>query len=349
MGGFDYTVKSGDKGLTYIFLEEAKKYKGFDSSKVDWNSVMQTLDEIQAEKQKSGGSIFKGSTDKTRAGWGSSYQIHADDKIELTEEQMNKIYSAMGVDVSKGKKEVSNAGGGTAPAGGGNPSGKKQPPEPGVPTGMRKTAQDGVFYDEETKKHYKRDESGQLVELEPRNGGAVTQVNADGSHFERYDNPSKSYNTYHVGADGKNKFSAYYNANKQKEEESVYDEQERKILRRSYKNGKLEQYARYDYYSNGVTKSWTLYNSNKKRIESGYYDDTGNYTGGENAVETWTVKNINDEKQVYTVTDRKTKQVHYEIQDADGNWVKCDKDGNIIHAPKVGKFTKMYMSGQGIL
>ena len=51
--GFDYTVSGKDKGLTYIFLEQAKKQAGFDSSKrIDWNSVMTVFDEIQQEESR---------------------------------------------------------------------------------------------------------------------------------------------------------------------------------------------------------------------------------------------------------------------------------------------------------
>lgn len=31
--GFEYTVNSNDKGLSYIFLDQAKKLEGFDENK----------------------------------------------------------------------------------------------------------------------------------------------------------------------------------------------------------------------------------------------------------------------------------------------------------------------------
>ena len=100
--GFDYTVSGKDKGLTYIFLEQAKKQAGFDSNqKIDWNKVMSVFDEIQKEEQAEGQKLFSGGTDKTRAGWGKSYVIRQGDKISLSDEQMNKIFSAMGLDLSK--------------------------------------------------------------------------------------------------------------------------------------------------------------------------------------------------------------------------------------------------------
>ena len=98
--GFDYTVSGKDKGLTYIFLEQAKKQAGFDSSKrIDWNSVMTVFDEIQQEEKQEGQQLFHGGTDKTSAGWRTSYIIKEGDKISLSENQMNRIYEAMGVEL----------------------------------------------------------------------------------------------------------------------------------------------------------------------------------------------------------------------------------------------------------
>lgn len=79
--GFDYTVSGKDKGLTYIFLEQAKKQAGFDGTKkIDWNAVMSVFDQIQKEEEAEGQSLFRGGTDKTRAGWGKSYQIRREIK-----------------------------------------------------------------------------------------------------------------------------------------------------------------------------------------------------------------------------------------------------------------------------
>ena len=46
--GFDYTVSKDDLGLTYIFLEQAKKQAGFDGSKkINCQNVMSVFDETQ--------------------------------------------------------------------------------------------------------------------------------------------------------------------------------------------------------------------------------------------------------------------------------------------------------------
>ena len=120
--GFDYTVSGKDKGLTYIFLEQAKKQAGFDSSKrIDWNSVMTVFDEIQQEERQEGQQLFHGGTDKTRAGWRTSYIIKEGDKISLSENQMNRIYEAMGV-------ELRGAAQPTPPAPNQNPPVQQTPP-----------------------------------------------------------------------------------------------------------------------------------------------------------------------------------------------------------------------------
>lgn len=103
MGDFEYSVKKGDKGLSYIILDEAKK-NGFDTNKdIDWNKVMSVFDKIQAEKQKNNEKLYSGGNDKTNAGYKTSYLIDEGDHIKLSEEQMNEIYQAMGLDVSKKK------------------------------------------------------------------------------------------------------------------------------------------------------------------------------------------------------------------------------------------------------
>ncbi len=125
--GFDYTVSGTDKGLTYIFLEQAKKQAGFDSSKrINWNSVMTVFDEIQQEEKQEGQQLFHGGTDKSRAGWRTSYIIKEGDKISLSENQMNRIYEAMGV-------ELGGATQPTPPAADQNPPVQQTPPAPGAP------------------------------------------------------------------------------------------------------------------------------------------------------------------------------------------------------------------------
>ena len=126
MTDFSYTVKNGDRGLTYIFLDKAKEagYEG-DASKVNWNNVLSVFDEIQSEEKAEGEQLYSGGNDKTSSGWRNSYIIKVGDVINLTKEQIDKIYTAMGF-----KKA-----GGAAPAQGTPPAAPAQgtPPVQGTP------------------------------------------------------------------------------------------------------------------------------------------------------------------------------------------------------------------------
>ena len=97
MADFNYEVKKGDLGLTYIFLDKAKDlgYQG-DKKKVKWNEVMSIFDKIQQEEIAEREQLYSGGNDKTKAGWGNSYVIKAGDKISLSESQLDEIYEAMG-------------------------------------------------------------------------------------------------------------------------------------------------------------------------------------------------------------------------------------------------------------
>ena len=62
----DYTLSGKYKGLTYIFLEQAKKQAGFDGTKkLDWNAVMSVFEQIQKEEEAEVQNLFSGGTDKT--------------------------------------------------------------------------------------------------------------------------------------------------------------------------------------------------------------------------------------------------------------------------------------------
>ena len=299
MADFEYTVKSTDRGLTYIFLEEAKKYKGFDATKsIDWNSVMAVFDEIQTEKQQSNSSLFSGGTGKDN--WHENYVINENDKIELTEAQVNKIYQAMGVDVSKGKKTDT-----PADNSGGNPAqdpANKPAQKPGVPTGMRATDREGIFYDEETKKHYQRDSAGNVVEVKPvRVGSTITQINQDGSHYERLYGYNNSYILYLVDTNGKKKEQVSFRSDGKRSLEYRYDDKGNIVRALYYKNGKINEIVhneyndknqkvksrsydgsrkfqsaeKYEYHTNGNMKTKKVYGSNGKLSYIDKYHSNG--------------------------------------------------------------------------
>ena len=124
MTDFSYTVKNGDRGLTYIFLDKAREagYEG-DASRVNWNNVLSVFDEIQSEEKAEGEQLYSGGNDKTKSGWRNSYIIKAGDIINLTKTQLDKIYTAMGF------TKTAPAGGGSDPADGVKPDGGTDPGE----------------------------------------------------------------------------------------------------------------------------------------------------------------------------------------------------------------------------
>ncbi len=139
MADFNYTVKNGDRGLTYIFLDKAKEagYEG-DASKINWNNVLSVFDEVQAEEKAEGEQLYSGGNDKTRAGWRNSYIVKAGDVINLTKSQLDKIYTAMGfkkVNGAAGAAQQPAAGAAQPPATGATPqpaAGAAQPPAAGA-------------------------------------------------------------------------------------------------------------------------------------------------------------------------------------------------------------------------
>ena len=363
MADFEYTVKSTDRGLTYIFLEEAKKYKGFDATKsIDWNSVMAVFDEIQTEKQQSNSSLFSGGTGKDN--WHENYVINENDKIELTEAQVNKIYQAMGVDVSKGKKTDT-----PADNSGGNPAqdpAKKPAQKPGVPTGMRATYKKGVFYDEETKKHYQRDDAGNVVEVKPvRVGSTITQYNQDGSHYERLYGYNNSYILYLVDTNGKKKEQVSFRSDGKRSLEYRYDDKGNIVRALYYKNGKINEIVhneyndknqkvksrsydgsrkfqsaeKYEYHTNGNMKTKKVYGSNGKLSYINKYHTNGKrstcqeYQDGKWQYDIYYDTNGNEtggKGQNFTWTVTKRGQDFYVRKYSDNTYYKYDNSGKYL-------------------
>ena len=91
MGDFQYKVQSGDS-LSKIFLAQAKQQQGFDANKkINWNSVIEVFKEIQSEELQEGQRLYRGDNPNL---------IWTGDKINLSEDQMNRIYTAMGLELS---------------------------------------------------------------------------------------------------------------------------------------------------------------------------------------------------------------------------------------------------------
>ena len=119
MTDFNYTVKQNDS-LSKIFLEQAKlKDSSLDSKKIDWNKVINVFEEIQAEEAKEGQRIYRSNPNVIWSG----------DTISLSENQMNRIYEAMGLEISPAADPPA-AGGVDNPE---NPQAPQEPQEPQDP------------------------------------------------------------------------------------------------------------------------------------------------------------------------------------------------------------------------
>ena len=286
--GFDYTVSGKDKGLTYIFLEQAKKQAGFDSSKrIDWNSVMTVFDEIQQEEKQEGQQLFHGGTDKSRAGWRTSYIIKEGDKISLSENQMNRIYEAMGVELG-GATQPTPPAQLTPPAADQNPPKNQAPLPAGPDLSSNKSpldvnslvpdldkASQTVLNPDGTSREY--DENGYLIR-EYNSAGTLTREidrNPDGSvdyyYDYEYDSAGNLTREIERNSDGS---VGWYN-------DYEYDSagnKTRSILRNS--DGSVEYYCDYEYDSAGNETRRFLRNPDGS-VDYYYdyeYDSAGNLT-----------------------------------------------------------------------
>lgn len=106
----DLTVKENttiiikkNKGITHALRDLVKENPNsiLSDGKItakEWNAVLDKLIDINhARKANNQKPIFTGGTDKSRAGWHSSFVVHPNQKIEFTPEEMSALYSAMGV------------------------------------------------------------------------------------------------------------------------------------------------------------------------------------------------------------------------------------------------------------
>lgn len=95
-------IKKG-QGITYALqdLVKSKPNSILSDGKItlkEWHSTMYKLAEINEKRVKAKQApIFTGGTDKTKAGWHTSFVVHPNQEINLSEEKIQSLYSAMGV------------------------------------------------------------------------------------------------------------------------------------------------------------------------------------------------------------------------------------------------------------
>lgn len=87
------TIGKG-QGITQALkaLVEKNKMKLSDGgiSKAEWNATVKVLDDIQANRK----------ANNQKSIFGNGYVVHSGDNIDFTEDEMTKIYKAMGVEIS---------------------------------------------------------------------------------------------------------------------------------------------------------------------------------------------------------------------------------------------------------
>ncbi|MDR1168580.1 MAG: hypothetical protein LBK53_06820 [Heliobacteriaceae bacterium] len=98
------TIKKG-QGLTYALLDLVKAQKmEISDGKItlaEWNATIDKLAEIQQARRQAGkASIFTGGTDKND--YQTNFVVHPNQQIEFSAEEMDMLYTAMGVSLASG-------------------------------------------------------------------------------------------------------------------------------------------------------------------------------------------------------------------------------------------------------
>lgn len=196
------------------------------------------------------------------------------------------------------------------------------------PKNLRKTYKEGVYYDEKTKTHYKK-ENGKWVEVEGKYG-KITQYNKNGSWIETTPTDYGSIKTW-CRADGTRiKEETYYEDGKLyclRE----YDKQDHHTKSLSYENGKIVFAA--NYYPNGNTKLATIWEKDHTSTVS--YDQNGVRTKlvekYKNRTRTWVYQN--GKKLKYT--NKNSKGVEIQLFDPkSGKRIRTDYPNG-----EIGTFT----------
>ncbi|MDR1327768.1 MAG: hypothetical protein LBJ74_05110 [Heliobacteriaceae bacterium] len=106
--GQTLTIKKG-QGLTYALLDLVNAQKmEMSNGKItlaEWNAAIDKLVEIQQARQNEGkASIFTGGTDRNN--YRGNFVVHPNQQIEFTKEEMESLYSAMGVTFGEGSQQA---------------------------------------------------------------------------------------------------------------------------------------------------------------------------------------------------------------------------------------------------
>ena len=209
------------------------------------------------------------------------------------------------------------------------------------PKNLRKTYKEGVYYDEKTKTHYKK-ENNKWVEVEG-NYGKITQYNKDGSWIEKNSDGNKTW----CRADGTRIKEEIYDENGKLSCLREYDKQDHRTKSLYYKNGKINFAA--NYYPNGNLKLATSWendhtttesydqNGSRKRVEK-YKDHTTTESYDQNGVRTKRVEKYKDRTRTWIYQNGKKLKFIYK----DSSGVQTQ-----LFDPKSGKRIRIdYPSGE---
>lgn len=73
----------------------------------EWNKTIDVLENINEKRKKDGQTpIFTGGTDRSKAGWHTSFVVQPNQEIEFTKDEMKELYEAMGVSLDKSASEA---------------------------------------------------------------------------------------------------------------------------------------------------------------------------------------------------------------------------------------------------
>ncbi len=189
------------------------------------------------------------------------------------------------------------------------------------PKNLRKTYKEGVYYDEKTKTHYKK-ENNKWVEVEGKYG-KITQYNKDGSRIEKDSVGDKTW----CRADGTRIKTELYDENGKLTCLNEYDKQDNLTKSLSYENGKIVFAA--NYYPNGRPKLATVFEKDHTTTQS--YDQNGVRTKRVEKFKdrTWTWVYQNGKKLKYT--NKTSKGVETQLFDPkSGKIVRTDYPNGTI-------------------
>lgn len=388
-------ISKENQGITQALFDYVKS-QGMEMSdgaisKEEWGKTVDKLSEIQqqraADKKPS---LFSGGSEKDD--YHSNFVVHKGDELKFSKSEIDEIYSSMGVSFSKSSPKTEQAAE-AAPQGEAAKaqskaketgtkaretdaktseaaakkdkaaSGKKAAKKETLNDRLRKTDCDGVLYDPKTKTHYKK-EDGRLEKMKARysDSGKITQVRADGSHFEKGISDDGEKYTSLIDKNGKERECTFFDKTTGKKSQFCkYDSNENLVSSFFYdKNGKLDSSKSYDKNGHVVKELWYDKRTGKANIVNAWsYDKNGqrksvtfinleakykrtcNFYGNGNLKDGYefkrdngktfrlrAIRHYNNKTALVEVIDQKTKNVTYAIFYEDGYFkYMCDKNG----------------------